>query len=226
MSLKFYLYISDAKIDMLLPQIPHGLKKKVANEFKLNLKIFEAGYKSERESDDSRVARLQSVVQYLRSEVAMGTVDQPSEYLAGELAMKWGPYVLLLPNTEAADPNLNRVRRPTDFVLFGGATEKTFCGLVGSAHHLVGRTAPTEGAEDYVGSALPDSLRYLEELAAGLTSTRPDDTLGRLGTLIDRMRGPAQKLEFIAKRLLEGSATYGPKTHCVLASPIYVAMAE
>ncbi len=32
---KYYIYISDAKMDMLLPQVPHGLKKKVATEFKL-----------------------------------------------------------------------------------------------------------------------------------------------------------------------------------------------
>src|SRR5260370_38180925 len=32
---KYYIYISDAKIDMLLPQVPHDLKKKVATEFKL-----------------------------------------------------------------------------------------------------------------------------------------------------------------------------------------------
>src|SRR5215469_16175433 len=128
---KFYIYISDAKVDMLLPQVPHELKKKVANEFKLNLKVFEVGRKSETESENSRVARLQSVVRYLRSELQVGSVDQPSEYLDGELPMKWGPYVLLAPNFQAADPNFNRVQRPTDFVLFGGTTEETFCGLVG-----------------------------------------------------------------------------------------------
>ncbi len=110
---KFYIYISDAKIDMLLPQVPHDLKKKVAIEFKLSLKVFEVGRKSESESDDSRVARLQSVVEYLRSESQMGSVDQPSVYIQGELPMKWGPYVLLMPNFQSSDPDANRARMPT-----------------------------------------------------------------------------------------------------------------
>jgi hypothetical protein len=39
-TMKFYLYISDAKIDMLLPQIAHEAKKKIATEFGFDLKIF------------------------------------------------------------------------------------------------------------------------------------------------------------------------------------------
>lgn len=223
---KYYIYISDAKIEMLLPQIPHELKKKVANEFKLSFKIFEIGHKSESESEDSRSARLQSVVEYLRSGDQVGSVDQPSEYIEGTLPMKWGPYVLLSPNFQAADPNADRARRPTDFVLFGGATEKTFCGLVGSARHLVGSVASKDGAEDYAGSAMPAAMHYLEELASGLGITHSDDTLNSMGSLLDRLRGPAQRLEFVAKRLLEGSVKSGPRTQCVLASPLYVALAE
>lgn len=223
---KFYMYISDAKVEMLLPQIPHELKKKVANEFKLSFKIFEIGHKPEGESEDSRSARLQSVVEYLRSGNQVGSVDQPSEYIEGTLPMKWGPYLLLSPNFQAADPNADRARRPTDFVLFGGATEKTFCGLVGSARHLVGSVASKDGAEDYAGSAMPAALHYLEELASGLGLTQSDDALNVLGRVIDGLRGPAQRLEFVAKRLLEGSMQYGPRAQCVLASPLYVALAE
>ena len=87
---KFYIYISDAKIDMLLPQVPHDIKKKVANEFKVNLKVLEVGRKSESESEESRVARLQSVVQYLRSELHVGSIDQPSDYIDGEFTNEVG----------------------------------------------------------------------------------------------------------------------------------------
>ena len=37
--MKYYIYISDAKVNMLLAQIPHNIKKKVATEFKIDLKV-------------------------------------------------------------------------------------------------------------------------------------------------------------------------------------------
>lgn len=223
---KYYIYISDAKIDMLLPQVPHDLKKKVAIEFKLSLKVFEVGRKSESESDDSRVARLQSVVEYLRSESQMGSVDQPSVYIQGELPMKWGPYVLLMPNFQSSDPDANRARMPTDFVFFGGATEKTFCGLVGSAHHLAGSVASKGGVEEYGGSAMPTAMYYLNQLEFTKDAPQSGQILDYLGGVIDRLSGPSQRLEFMAKRLLEGETKSGPRTHCLIASPLYVALAE
>ncbi|HLH02645.1 MAG TPA: hypothetical protein VKX25_07740 [Bryobacteraceae bacterium] len=55
--MRYYIYISDAKIDMLWPQVPHAVKKKVANEFKIDLKAFSASRKVETEAEDSRIAR-------------------------------------------------------------------------------------------------------------------------------------------------------------------------
>jgi hypothetical protein len=37
--MKYYVYISDAKIDMLLPQVPHEVKKKMASEFGFDFKL-------------------------------------------------------------------------------------------------------------------------------------------------------------------------------------------
>jgi len=39
--MKFYLYVSDAKVDMLFSQVPHELKKKVATEWKIDLKLLD-----------------------------------------------------------------------------------------------------------------------------------------------------------------------------------------
>jgi hypothetical protein len=68
-------------------------------------------------------------------------------------------------------------------------------------------------------------MRYLEELAKNL-SVNEHDALSSISSVIERLGGPAQRVEFIAKRLLNGSVNYAPKTHCVIASPLYVAMAE
>ena len=37
--MKYYLYIPDAKIDMLDPQVPHPAKEKFARQFGFDLKI-------------------------------------------------------------------------------------------------------------------------------------------------------------------------------------------
>ena len=40
MTLKYYLYISDTKVDMLFPQIPGNILKKIGGELHINLGIF------------------------------------------------------------------------------------------------------------------------------------------------------------------------------------------
>ena len=37
--LRFYVYVSDAKVDMLLAQIPQGLMKRFAAELTIDLKL-------------------------------------------------------------------------------------------------------------------------------------------------------------------------------------------
>ena len=72
--MKYYLYISDAKIDMLFPQVPHQIKKKTASEFKLDLKLFSASRKSETETEVSNIARLEAVVEFIRGFGNLGTL--------------------------------------------------------------------------------------------------------------------------------------------------------
>lgn len=115
--MKYYVYISDAKVDMLFPQVPHEIKKKVALEFKMDLKLLSESRKTETESDDNRIARLETVVDFIREFGNVGTVDEPNEYIEGILPMRWGPYM-----------NNNGIDSPV--VYFGGETEKQSWDLV------------------------------------------------------------------------------------------------
>ena len=47
--MRYYVYISDAKIDMLYPQIPKKFLKKYSKEFKFDIKIFSVTLKDNRE---------------------------------------------------------------------------------------------------------------------------------------------------------------------------------
>ncbi len=68
--MKYYLYISDAKVDMLLPQVPHHAKKKTSTELGFDLKVLSAKYKSEAETDSDRISRLEAVVDFIREYVS------------------------------------------------------------------------------------------------------------------------------------------------------------
>jgi hypothetical protein len=46
--MKYYLYISDAKVDMLLPQVTHKAEKKTSTELGFDLKVLSAKYKVKR----------------------------------------------------------------------------------------------------------------------------------------------------------------------------------
>ncbi|WP_263353309.1 DUF7019 family protein [Acidicapsa acidisoli] len=223
--MKYYIYISDAKVDMLFPQVPHDIKKKVALEFKMDLKLLSASRKTETESEDNRIARLETVVDFIREYGDIGTADRPGEYIEDTLSMRWGYY------------GFQRDDNPV--VYFGGETERTILGLGGSTKHLIGN-AGTSSAHSH--SATPFLLDFLSK-ELGLHSENPDLEWARqhgqdfspitaVELATTQMRGPEQRIDFVAKRL-----AYGPverfndnpllkDKHVLLATPLYVAMAD
>jgi len=238
---KYYLYISDAKIDMLFPQVPHQIKKKTASEFKLDLKLFSASRKSETETEVSNIARLEAVVEFIREFGNLGTLDEPDEYVADTLPMRWGNY--------AGFPKESSV------VYFGGQTEKTIVGLGGSMKHLIGSSKEGDSAP-HSHSATPFLMEYLlKEL--DLPSSDPElerdlhfyRSQGQEFAVLDavylattQMRGLVQNVEFLAKRLASGpsqiaesilrspvlpvSGRLSEATNALLATPLYIAMAD
>ena len=227
--MKFYIYISDSKIDMLLAQIPREQKRKIATEFKFDLKVLSASRKSEVESEDNRFVRLETVIAFIREYGNVGSVDDPNEYVQDELSMRWGPY-------DAIDSPL---------VYFAGETEKTVVGLAGSKKHLIGNSMGESFICSY--SYAPNILYYLrKELGLSLKwrEKRVAKQLERFGeyqnksdaylsTIYSASRGasgPEQNLEFVAKRLLYGNSSraWGEDSNrtVLLATPLYVAMVD
>jgi hypothetical protein len=64
--MRYYIYISDAKVDMLLPQVPGAVRAKVAMKLGVNIQLFSGSLQKEQSTLDNRVARLEAVEQYLR----------------------------------------------------------------------------------------------------------------------------------------------------------------
>lgn len=197
---KYYVYLSDTKIKMLYPQFARGDGGQV----------------------DS-TTKLQIVLRELERAERIGTVDEPKEYFAGTMPMRWGPYGFYL--------------EESPLVYFGGETEQTIVGLGGSANHVIGDS----------GSAYPHSHSVTPNLIARLTkelgesismgdltgsATAPRDvSLRAVHLATTQMHGPSQELEFVAKRLMYGPSPYPSRDKngdmkVLLGTPLYVAMSE
>jgi hypothetical protein len=210
-SFRYYLYISDVKVDMLLSQIDPKWARKRVTELNLGLKAVGARHTVENAGPD-RFARLERVLRYLASHGDLGSVDEPGPYVRGVLPMQWGPV------------------GDGDTVYFGGRGERTIVGLGGSTGHVLS-TAPGETPTGHrlSGSLMPTLLRQLAATAS--EETADPDALGTIVRANSSLRGPTQVLEFVAKRMLHGPCPY-PELYpegdmaVLLGSPLYVAVAE
>lgn len=199
---KYYLYISDSKVNMLYAQL---------------------GPATDAQRDS--VGKLDPVLKDLARAGRIGTVDEPKDYFAGAMPMRWGPFAF------GHIPQLT----PSPLVYFGGATEKTVVGLGGSAKHIIGEVG---SAKSGLHSVLP---YFMFQLAQELGDSLPmpviadfDRCLFAVWYATMRGRGPMQNLEFVAKRLAYGAAhaqAWEPSSTVVtdtvlIGTPLYVAMSD
>ena len=213
MSLRYYVYLSNAKVDMLLAQVDPGFARRRTTEVSVNLPG--VGARRGVDADPDRVSRLERVVRYLEDHGDLGTVDEPGQYFWGLLPMRWG---------RAAAPEPGPV-------YFGGRTELTIVCLGGSASHLIGAAAGS--APGY--SQLPMLLAGLADPDSDVDEESLDQAdeaaLAAVHQAGARLRGPAQNMEFVAKRLLSGPSPYPEIDQrddmtVLLGSPLYVALAD
>jgi len=215
--MRYYVYVSDSKVDMLYSQMPRGIRDRIAAELKIDLKVISVSVSGKR-SEETRYSKLQLVTTFLEKNASIGSVHAPEAYFRGRLPMRWGPYG----------------SEDSEMVYFGAVTSGTVVGLGGSMQHVIGAmgesVAPTgtpglSSAPFYITSVLRHEL--------GLTpASVDDDELGLEDTwnsnvlhATRRMRGPLQGLEFLARRLLFGRY-HDTEIRVLPGTPIYVALAE
>lgn len=208
--MRYYLYISDTKLDMLRAQIPAHTLERIAVGLKLDLKLLGVSLERKSAPDDS-FAKLRAVEKYLVDNDEVGTESKPRSYFRGTTLMKTG--IMKEINAE--------------YAYFGGRTRRRSIALIGAPHHLIGGAARMKDIQSPAadGYLLPLILRCLrgnvaidsEEAETRLKSF-PD-----IDYLIDRINedidSPPQRMEYLAKRLSMGNAY-------ILATPLYVALAD
>lgn len=223
--MKYYIYISDAKVNMLFDNIPQDFLGSLSGELKINLGLISTTFKEK--SSNTIISKLHVVENYIEKHMSPGTVDKPNSYFKGKLPMRWGP-----------------LREHPGVTYFGGSTEKTELGMIGSECHTI--QGGKSEAETYISNyALFNSVLQKElgsELEQGFLDL-PDSTskLGMASFLdeeeyariksrqtksgrVDRLPPqpqPKMTLEFMAKKLI---SEYSSGKEKLLGTPLYVAL--
>lgn len=221
--MKEFLYISDAKVNMMFDQIAASRREVIALELGLNLKFLSA--KLTRKSDTSnRIQKLELVLAELRRTRLIGRLDSDAHYFADSLKMSWGPVM--------GQPGVT---------FFGGQKGSLKLGLVGSSRHCLtaGPDEPWGGVSDGVfysellkemvseegdselNEALDKDAQYGRKLDSDADHRRKTG-LAIAGYAIDSLKIKFD-LEFVAVRKF--TCDLKGKT-IVLGTPIYVASSQ
>ena len=157
---RFYLYLSDAKVDMLFGQIPQKFLERIEAELSLDLKVI--GVKlSERPTEETRYSKLRVAERYIRSDLKVGTIDEPKEYFEGALPMRWG-----------------LLQGAGSIAYFTAQTDETIVGLGGSATHLIGGS--DEARQGTIGDSfawrIVSALVDVRETPQGATTVEDRET--------------------------------------------------
>jgi len=216
--MRYYVYISGAKLDMLAPQVPRRLWERLEP----TLSIEAAGIKGSlagARQPASMEANLNRVISHLEK-LGVGSVEEPREYFKGVLSMKY----MVVGNS---------------MVLWGGAVaeDSLRVGLAGSSDHLQSSTYRSNG-KALTGSLTHDILdnigAYLEHSGVRSSPVKQRDVSAETALWHtweaiklmheDRSLPPLRGYEFFAKRLLHGSLGGGELV--LLGTPLYVALSD
>ncbi len=236
--MKYYIYVSDTKVDMLYAQIPQGIKKKIATEIKIDLKILSTTFKDKEKVDDNtRYSRLNLVVDYIEKHLSVGSIDKPASYFRGVMPMYWG--MLDGPNSDG-------------IAYFGGEDNNNIVVLGGSTNHLLGNQSDkdsgrfssiTFGLIKFFNTYLEQERRMdndnrllenlLNDELSFFSSTVKGDNLSKIERIsknINRdmpfMKLAHSNLEFMARNLINGEGNMVTGQQVILGTPLYVAFAD
>lgn len=225
-ALRYYSYVSDAKLEMLFEQIGSAARKRISAELKVDLKLASLTLRGADNPVPARLAKLQLVERFIEQHHHVGTVEEPGpEYFRGQMNMNWGWIGL---------DDRGVWFQGNDF---GNAQ---YVGLGGSRYHALGEVRELDkrpmSGRPYLVEALESSgfLRSPRLRDGELTGDLPrywSDCMDRTRvTSYDPWSGgiPPQRLEFLAVPLAETTIDVpkeGP-VHVVIGTPLYVATAR
>lgn len=241
----YYIYISQTKVEMLLPQLPASLLRSIEAEMKVNVAAFAVGVKKTASAPSPELTAKTGVLSaYLeKQEGWVGTVANPGRYVKGLASLQYG---VIRDYAQG-------------LAFFGGDVDGVKVGLIGSPESLIGATdsasnhsldyyllrfldTVTEDEFDDHAEGVPpgdsddEDMRYqhfLHTFPEGTTDVPDRATfyadqrrreVERYEDAVERALRPGvlphqQRLAFLAKTLFHSD-------ELLVATPIYVAMAD
>ena len=140
--IRFYLYVSTSKLNMLYEQIYKSSKRTRRTSISAVTPIGSASLESASEENVGRDEKLRAVEEELDERRLMGALDEPKDYFRGTMRMRWGLF----------DDCGSRPEDEPALVFFGGfdKTDSLIVGLGGSSKHVAG----------HEGNQYPVALSY------------------------------------------------------------------
>jgi hypothetical protein len=223
-TMRYFLYISDSKVDMLLPQIPTALKTSVSAELGFDLKILSGKLSNSRDVLNDRVSRLLAVERYILKKERVGTAAEPASWIRGQ-----------------GHALMSEIREDARVIFFFLRTGGAYLALGGSMGHLVGCNPEKRTSLGY--SFVPHLLEYLRQIdSIPSVFNRSDEELAEYASLgvesVDshpwtptvyyacrrrQARSFTLPISFLARRIV---AERYMDTQVILATPLYIAEAE
>lgn len=219
--LRYYLYVSDSKLDMLFDQIDPGILKRISAEVKVDLKVVGLTLRNADNPGPTRMAKLRVLDRFIDAHHNIGTIQEPGrEYFRGQMDMQWG-WV------------------KESGVWFHGKDNagSLIVELGGSRHHVL--SEPAGEAEVHSYSEYPEVMEVLTEHGINLDpalkrSVAEGDLPSDWFELVDGWTFyekplPYQRLEFLAVPLYDNKVDVYSRlnqthnVHVVIGTPVYVA---
>jgi hypothetical protein len=212
--MRYYVYISDAKVEMLYSQIPPRLLENIAGKLTIDLKLVKTEF-SESPKEKSLHSKLLIVENYLKDADLVGDPASTKGYIAGIKNMRWGSY-------------------ESGLVYFGYDDDVTL-GLGGSRKHVIGSVGDgnphSHSATPFLVDAINEELGRNDQWSAVRGSHNPESmALAGVELATTQMEGVTQKFEFLARTLLRYPSelfeyTWHGKSGkpIILGTPLFVA---
>lgn len=227
--MKYYVYISRTKLDMLYEQIEVLEEKKREAFIGFDIKLIKGEIKESYQITSSIYAKLTHVLNYLEDSKLSKTINNHhSPYIRGICNMIWTTYGWKNPNITLWAYNKN----------------KNVLALVGSRFHILGEkrgegcieslsniTAIHNAIEDWIHQNVSEpfskeELGKVEEKDRELNNSY--DIADGIRTVVKCATGQQSKFEFVAKVLHRSQwppdAFRDGTRHITLASPLYVSL--
>jgi hypothetical protein len=231
MPMKYYLYISDEKVDMMAGQLKRG-PGEVLSGWNVNVGPVGVGTVL-RPVPASRYKQIEKIRRHILTRQDCGTIDNPGAYVIDSLPVRWGPF--------GADRAIT---------FFTGATARTVFALGGSTASLIQAPRREDGGAYPHGGSATNILTSALLHSFGRTDNPNYDPagIGYPGALSDAVTGlaadyakrpscPETEVEFLARTLDvseqkhggyrdKADAAFEAPDAVYLGSPLYVVMSS